>query len=141
MSLWNRLLHLLRLPRPQPDAEPRRTFELDDGMLQSLNELAAREQRPPDEIARRLMTQALQQHQAEDDSRQLWRRLTPREQQVVALICLNYTTTQIASRLSISSETVKTHANHALHKFGVQNRQQLRNRMLHWDFTRWDEML
>lgn len=141
MSLWNRLTEFFRALRGAPPARSTRTFELDDGMLQSLNELAAREQRPPDEIARRLMTQALQQHQAEDDSRQLWRRLTPREQQVVALICLNYTTTQIAGRLSISSETVKTHANHALHKFGVQNRQQLRERMLHWDFTRWDEML
>lgn len=141
MSLWNRLVDFFHSLRRTPPARSQRTFELDDGMLQSLNELAAREQRPPDEIARHLMTEALLQRQSQDDSRQFWRQLTPREQQVVALICLNYTTIQIASRLNISSETVKTHANHALRKFGVQNRQQLRDRMLHWDFSRWDEML
>lgn len=141
MLWWKRLIDHLRSLRRAKHRNPQRTFELDDSVLRSLNDLAAREQRPPDEVARYLVSRALLEQQTEEDSRQLWRRLTPREQQVVALICLNYTTTQIAARLSISSETVKTHAHHALNKFGAQNRQELRQRMTHWDFTRWDEML
>lgn len=141
MLFWNRLLDILRSLKTDKRPKATRTFQLDEGVLQSLSELAARERREPDEMARHLVTRALHEQQLDEASREIWRNLTPREQQVVALICLNYTTSQIARRLNISAETVKTHARNALSKFGVQNRQELRRRMLRWDFTRWDEML
>ena len=48
--------------------------------------------------------------------------LSPRERQVTALICQGYTNRQIACRLTISPETVKSHASSILHKLGHPRR-------------------
>lgn len=138
MSFWKILREKLRPSRPGKD---RRAFQLDDGVIQGLHDLAAREQRPPDEVARRLVTKALADRRAADDCLDRWRTLTPREQQVVALICLNYTTPQIAARLDISSQTVKTHAHNVFFKFNVRTRQELRQLMSNWDFRDWEDVL
>ena len=67
-----------------------------------------------------------------------WRMLSPREQQVAALICLNYTGRQIAARLKISPETVKTHTRNLLNKFGLRTRTELRQVLADWDFSAWE---
>lgn len=139
MPFWSRLLDSLRaLRRPRAQSH---IFELDERALQSLRDLAAREQRPPDELARSLLQRAIRYQQDEEAVRLLWDTLTPREQQVVALICRRYTTAQIGARLGISPQTVKTHTHHALQKFSVENRSELRMRMLDWDFSQWDSEL
>jgi DNA-binding CsgD family transcriptional regulator len=61
--------------------------------------------------------------------------LSPREQQVAALVCLNYSNAQIAARLNISQSTVKTHVSNALRKFGLQRRTDLRLALAEWDFS------
>jgi DNA-binding NarL/FixJ family response regulator len=137
MSIWARLLKLLRLP----DGKEKRSFDLDEGVLQSLRLLAEHEKRPPNEVARSLLARAIEERQNNIDCLARWKNLTPREQQVTALICLNYTTPQIAARLDISSETVKTHAHNAFNKFNVRNRQELRQVMAGWDFADWEETL
>ncbi len=73
-----------------------------------------------------------------DEALECWKRLTQREQQVAALICLGYTSSEIAARLMISPETVKTHARNTLYKFNVTNRQELRYALSNWDFSGWD---
>lgn len=133
MAFWKRILEFLR-----PRRAARRSFQLDERVIQSLHDLARREQLPADQVASNLLGEALQQRQAAEQSLLRWQELTPREQQVVALICLNYTTRQIALRLTISPETVKTHAHHAMTKFGAHNREDLRRVLVNWDFSRWD---
>jgi len=59
--------------------------------------------------------------------------LTPRERQVAALICQGYTNLQIACRLTISPETVKSHASSILHKLGYSRRSSLRLAYLNHD--------
>ena len=115
-----------------------RTFRLEGGLAAPLLELARREQRPPDEMAADLLADALEQRQEDEQNQQLWRTLTRREQEVAALICLNYTSDEVALRLSLSPQTVKTHARRILAKFGVQNRAQLRRILQRWDFSAWD---
>jgi DNA-binding CsgD family transcriptional regulator len=66
-----------------------------------------------------------------------WYSLSPREQQVAALICLNYTSRQIAARLRISPETVKTHTRNLLSKFDLRTRVELRELLADWDFSAW----
>jgi DNA-binding NarL/FixJ family response regulator len=138
MPLWNVLWEKLR---PRRTGKDKRAFQLDEGMIQSLQDLAEHEQRAPDEVARHLLAQALEKRRAAEDCLERWKTLTPREQQVVALICLNYTTPQIAARLDISTQTVKTHTHNAYHKFNVRTRQELRHLMAHWDFTSWEDAL
>lgn len=112
-------------------------FEMDAALRASLQELADREQRPVDELAQDLLHQALSARQAEQDAWRAWKELTPRQQEVAALICLGYTTPEIAARLSISPETVKTHVRNLLEKFNRHTRQELRQALADWDFSAW----
>ena len=130
MDLWQRLRRWFA-PRP-------RTFHLGDGLAAPLLELARRQQRPPDEVAAGLLGEALQQRQLDAENTRLWHNLTRREQEVAALICLNYTSDEIALRLVLSPETVKTHARRILAKFGLPSRARLRQRLRNWDFSAWD---
>lgn len=134
MSLLRRLLLFLGLPDPQTP----RTFELESAVFQSLNDLAAREQRTPEEMAALLLSQAIQQRWVSEETWQHWQALTAREQEITALVCLNLTTRQIAARLRISPETVKSHIRNVLSKFGLHNREDLRRALAGWDFSAWD---
>lgn len=115
-----------------------RNFNLDVDTLHSVQFIAEQSQHTPEEIAGLLIGEALRNHEAQEDNWRLWKSLTLREQETVALVCLNYTTRQIASKLHISPETVKTHAENAMHKFGVRTRQKLRIMLHGWDFSAWD---
>jgi DNA-binding CsgD family transcriptional regulator len=116
----------------------RRVFYFDDELVQSLRSLAAVERRTEDEVAADLLSFALAQRGAAEKNLQRWRALTPREQEVVALTCLDYTNRQIASRLTISPETVKTHIRNAQLKFGMRSKAELRQVLADWDFSGWD---
>ena len=50
--------------------------------------------------------------------------LTPREQEVIAMLAEGETNARIAQRLVVSEDTVKTHVKHILRKLGVRNRSQ-----------------
>ena len=116
-----------------------KNFTLDVEMLQSLQTLAEREKRTPEEIANQILGDALRSHQAQQENWQRWQTLTPREKEIAALICLKYTSRQIAAKLYISPETVKTHVEHVLVKFHVPDRNTLRLRLSEWDFSSWDQ--
>jgi PAS domain S-box-containing protein len=51
--------------------------------------------------------------------------LTPREHEVVELVALGCTGGEIATRLGLSPETVRTHVRHAMAKVGAHTRAQL----------------
>ena len=132
MYPFQRILHTLRRW-----LRPKRTFQLDVDTLESLRVIAEREQSTPQEIAGHLLEDALRREEQLSVSLALWHMLTPREQEVTALICLNYTTRQIGVRLHISPETVKTHVAHILVKFNLRSRNELRQLMSGLDFSQW----
>jgi DNA-binding CsgD family transcriptional regulator len=49
-------------------------------------------------------------------------RLTRREQEVMALLCLRRTNAEMAAQLCISIRTIETHVNNIIQKLGVPNR-------------------
>ena len=130
MQLWQHFLNRLGL-------EPHATADVS--LLRSLRDLAAREQRPPEEVIAGLLNQAMQERQAAESGWKRWQTLSPREQQVAALVCLNHTGRQIAACLVISPETVKTHVSNLLRKFGLRTRQELRQSLAGWDFGAWEQ--
>lgn len=133
LFLENLLRRLGFLPRSGP-----LRFELDQPYDELLQILAEAEQRPAEDVAADLLMGALaERHQAEL-SLARWRLLSPREQQVAALICLNYTSKEIATRLGLSPETVKTHSRNLLAKFDLRNRSELRKALAGWDFSAWE---
>ncbi|MGD2155383.1 MAG: helix-turn-helix transcriptional regulator [Anaerolineales bacterium] len=133
MSLWN---YLLRAIGYGPNAHL--TFDLDQRAFRALRRAADEEQRPPEELASDLLSNALARREAALENLHIWRTLTPRQREVCALVCLNYTSRQIAARLRISPETVKTHVYNALLKFNLRRRTELQKLLADWDFSAWD---
>ena len=133
MTFWQSLLHTLGFNR-----QPTLSFHMDSLTLLSLKDLAHRERRQPEELAADLFFMALEQRQVATQSLALWQSLTPREQEVAALVCLGFMNQTIASRLTISPETVKCHIANILRKFGVRHKSELCMALADWDFSAWE---
>lgn len=131
MSLWRRILQIFK-PRGA-----QRAFELDQPLVEVLQHFAEAERRPREEVAADLLSAALVKRQAAEENLRTWRALSTREQQVTALICLNYTNPQIAARLFVSPDTVKSHVRNVLRKFNVHSKAELRLALADWDFSDW----
>ncbi len=137
MAFWYRLLYRFGLRR---DPGPR-SYELDVALHTALEDLALREQRPANEVVSELVASGLDRRFSQEDLLQRWRSLSPREQDVSALACIGYTNRQIAARLGISPETVKTHLHNALIKFNLHSRSELHLLMAGWDFSAWERQV
>lgn len=131
MFLFSGLLEKLRARRP------RRAFQVDAELASLVEQLAERKRLPSDEVAADLLHAALARAYDADLLWQAWESLSPREKQVTALCCLEYTNRQIAARLHLSVETVKTHVHSALVKFGLHSKAELRRALADWDFSDW----
>lgn len=134
MSIWKRFLRLIGL-HPAPDP---RTYQISESMQTTLATLAQHEGRPEHELVHDLLAAGLTQYYSTDELLPKWESLSPREKDVVALVCLGYTSRQIAARLSISPETVKTRIKNALIKFNLHSRTELRLLLKDWNFSAWD---
>ena len=115
-----------------------RLFALEEAMVDTVDALAEHEQRPAGEILSDLLASGLAQHDLAQEAWQRWLALTPRQQQVAALVCLDYTNPQIAARLGISAQTVKTHVRMILYQFSLHSKKELRMLLSRWDFSAWD---
>ena len=131
---WKKFLRRLGLEQERETFR----FELDTPFDLMLVSLAERERRTPEAVAADLVRHALAERQQAEDGLIIWRILSPREQEVAALICLNCTNRQIAARLGISPETVKTHVRNVLSKFGLRTKTELRQALSGWDFSAWE---
>jgi DNA-binding CsgD family transcriptional regulator len=133
-ALWAYLRRALRLL-----IFAKRIMRPEGEIGRALQDLARRELRPEDEIAADLLTNAIARHQAAEANLLRWHALTPREQEVSALTCLNLTNVEIAECLMISPETVKTHVRNVLAKFNLRSKGELRQVLGDWDFSAWAE--
>ena len=133
--IWQRIRKLFRR---SPEAHL--AFDLDPETHTALQRLAQAEQRPNGEVAAELLSGALARLQTDDQNWSRWQELTPRQQQVTALACLGFTNRQIAARLSISPETVKTHMRNILYKFELHSKAELQRTLAGWDFSSWREI-
>ena len=131
---WENLISRLGTRR----AKGMRYFELDESLHAMLVALAEREQRPAQEVQADLLRTALAQQQRHGELYNRWQVLSPREQEVTALACRGYTNRQMAARLGVAEETVKTHVRNALVKFNLHGKGELRMALGEWDFSEWE---
>lgn len=131
----NLRLSLQRFFRPS-EASPRSSsFSLEGDLLLSLEQVARHRGVSLRQAVADLLARELQSVEIERDTLEKWHSLTEREQQVAALICLQYRTAQIAARLQIAPETVRSHVSHLLGKMNVPSRAALRVLLADWDFS------
>lgn len=133
MSIWRKLLSLIGL---RPISVPRK-FQVSESMQVTLTTLAQYEGRPENELIQDLVAAGLTQYYESEDLWRKWRSLTPREQDVAALVCLGFTNREIAARLSIAPNTVKSRLQNILRKFNIHKRTDLRAMLSIWDFSPW----
>ena len=117
----------------------RRTFQVDAELVSLVEQLAERRRLPADEVAAGLLHSALAQAYDTDAAWQHWESLSSREKQAAALSCLGYTNPQMAARLHLSVDTIKTHVRNALVKFGLHSKAELRLVLASWDFAEWEK--
>jgi DNA-binding CsgD family transcriptional regulator len=104
-----------------------------------LEQLAAEEGRLVEDFVADLLWSAVAHRRSAVEYLQPWDKLTPREKQVAALACLGYTNQEMAERMVISGNTVKTHVRHVLRKFNVTSKSELGQVLAGWDFAEWIE--
>lgn len=134
MNLLQRFLRALGYSKTR-----RLSFPLEAELLQTLEDLSHREKRPPEAVAADLLAQSLERREGAEQQLVLWRSLSPREQQVTALVCLGYTNPQIAVRLGVSTETVRTHLSNIRTKLRAGSKNEIRLMLAEWDFSAWEE--
>jgi DNA-binding CsgD family transcriptional regulator len=110
---------------------------LDPRQAAYLTQIAAKSGTSRQQAAQDLLKDALLDRQLAEAHLARWRVLTPRQQQVAALTCLNFTNRQIAARLGISPQTVKAHLRNLLHRFELHGKAELRQALEDWDFSEW----
>jgi DNA-binding NarL/FixJ family response regulator len=133
MSIWRRLLSLIGL---RPISAPRK-YQVSESMQVTLTTLSQHEGRPEDELIQDLVAAGLTQYYESEDLWGKWRALTPREQDVAALACLGFTNREIAARLNIAPDTVKSRLQNVLRKYNIHKRTDLRVMLAGWDFSAW----
>ena len=132
MSFWERVHNMWR--RSQ---EKNRIYDLDDPLYTELIRLSIQENHTQEEITANVLAAGISQFQRRDELLNLWRSLSPREQTVTAYTCLGLTNRQIAGRMGISSETVKSYLVSVLRKLRLDGKADLRVLFAGMDFEEW----
>ena len=112
---------------------------LEEEMVWMLASLSGSTQQDIEQIAYELLHTAVTNCLADAAYLQLWQELTRREKQTAALVCLGFTNQEIAARMIISVNTVKTHIRSIFSKFGINSKNELQAILSGWDFTEWSE--
>ncbi len=109
MSFLNTLLEKLKLRPTQARRYPLDSSRLDDIAIQSEAEMLS-----PESQAGAWQTSRIFHPEQPYDVAQRWTMLSQREQEVAVLICLGLTNREIAEKLFISPDTVKSHIKNIL---------------------------
>ena len=96
-----------------------------DEVLRAVDALARGEALLPPVYARRLIAELRARPEPDAPASALLEELTTREREVVALVALGLSNTQIADWLVVSPATVKTHVSRAMMKLDARSRAQL----------------
>ena len=134
MRLWERFRRLWR----RSQQKKRRTYRLDDPFHIELNHIAIQENRTQEEMTASVLAAGMYQYRRKDELLSLWYSLSGRERDVTALACLGLTNRQIAARMGISPETVKSYLETVLHKLGLRGKAELRVLFADLGFEAWE---
>ena len=112
---------------------------LDVGLAEAMRLIAKQERRAEEDVVADMLLVALDQRRLAELSLERWSRLSQREQEVTALVCLKLSNLEIAERLVVSVETVRSHVRSVLQKLDLHSKAELRLMYADWDFSLWLE--
>lgn len=118
---------------------PEQFIRLDPELFLLLEELAYRQERPVRDLVIEVLYATARAEFARDSTDARWQELTPRQQEVAALVCLGLTNHEIAAQLYISVNTVRSHVRLILEKYRISSKTELRLALAHWNFEEWLE--
>lgn len=118
--------------------EPR-IFLKDEEIVTLVRNVAQQQGRSEEEVMTDFTKAGWDQLQQDNEMMERWDSLSQRERQVVALICLGNRNYQIAEKLVIAPETVKTHLQNIFAKFNLRSSKELRFALKDWNFIEWWE--
>jgi len=113
------------------------SFCFEEGLVQSIRSLSEQEGRGVEQVAAELLGLALAKYGEVQAGVWYWNSLTPREKEVVALVCQDFDNREIAERLLLARGTVKAHLHNILVKLGLSDKVELRKVFQGWDFSAW----
>jgi DNA-binding CsgD family transcriptional regulator len=118
----------------------RRAYKLNEELVEAVSQLALRDRRNEEDLVNDLVAGGLTRRMENESYEQRWNKLTERQKQIAALLCLKYTYAQISAALGISPATVRSHARAILSTFGLYHKEDLMRALSHWDFSGWSEL-
>ena len=110
---------------------------INESQLEALDELAYRLQLSRADLIEDIFEAGFQYYADVYQTRRLWHSLSQRQKQITALACRGHTNKEMASVLSISVNTVKTHLSLVLEKCDVTSKDGLMTLFEGWDFASW----
>lgn len=113
-------------------------ISLDGETRSLLTHFAESVQMTPEEAAVHWLGIQANAYQQDREVERLWGTLTKREQQVVALCCLEYSDREIAAMLDIAYGTARTHLYNAIYKLGINKKSEMLFLLRNWDFSEFD---
>ncbi len=113
------------------------TLVVGSSLYRTLVKMAEQTHRSLNDLATDLLTLAIQDHQKIFVAEERWHELSRREQEIIALYCLGYTSQEIEKRFTLSTNTVKSHLRNGMQKLGLSNRSDLKQALADWDFSTW----
>jgi DNA-binding CsgD family transcriptional regulator len=105
-------------------------ISLDGETRMLLSDFAEHSQLTPEEAAVCWLTLQASAYQQDRAVAQVWATLTPREQQALALCCLEYSDHEIAAMLGIAYATPRTHLYKAIDKLGINKKSDMISKSL-----------
>ena len=112
---------------------------LPEELHRSITALADEEGVSACELIASLTNEAARLRKTAESVPRRWKSLTPREQQVVRLVCRKLSNAEIAERLGISPDTVKAHLQNAKNKLDIHSKDLLQRALAGFDFGQWED--
>ena len=133
-GIFDRIVQLIKRGKRQDT----RGFSFEGDFDLTLTEIARRQNRERQEVLETILRAGVNEILRDEKCTAAWESLSPREQEVTALMCMGYSSYQIADILTISYDTVRTHSKHIYVKFNMK-RKELREALKDWRFAEWWE--
>jgi DNA-binding CsgD family transcriptional regulator len=118
----------------------KRVYSLNADLISGIEEFAKAQNRREEDVFDDIIEAGFLRIIGREDGKlgDTWDTLTPFQQKVTCLLCLGYTSYEIAARLNVSYDTVRHHSKIIYKQFGLK-RKELRLALKNWRFDEWWE--